>query len=78
MQLTYFFEVVSDACATIEVDEDELEKPWDEMTDEEKYAVVLDHEIEASNRASRDTDYALGALNFAEDEDGKELYSAFS
>lgn len=78
MQLTYFFEVISDACTTIEVDEDRLEKPWDEMTDDEKRDVMHDHEGEAYHKASCESDYALGQLNYAKDEEGDELYSAFS
>lgn len=78
MQLTYFFEVISDVCTTIEVDEDELEKPWAEMTEDEKRAVVLNHEDEAYHKASYESDELLGELTTAEDETGEELYSTFS
>lgn len=73
MRLTYYFEVISDACATIDIDEDELEKPWDEMTNDEKARVALAHEDDAYHKASDDSDYSLGDLTFVEDEDGEEM-----
>lgn len=76
MQLTYYFEVVSDAYTTIDINEDELEKPWAEMTVDEKCAVMRDHEDEAYHKASCENDDSLGQLTCAEDEEG-ELYSAY-
>lgn len=60
---------------TVEVDEDELEKPWDEMTDEEKQAVAERYEDEAYHKASYESNESLGELTMAEDENGKLLYS---
>jgi hypothetical protein len=75
MQLGYYFEVVSDAYTTIDVDDDELEKPWDEMTDEEKQAVAENYEDEAYHKAACECDESLGQLSMVEDENGKLLYS---
>ena len=74
MQLGYYFEVVS-VYTVIDVDDDKLEKPWDEMTDKEKQAVVEGYEDEAYHKAAYESDESLGELLMVEDENGELLYS---
>lgn len=75
MQLGYYFEVVSDVYTVIDVDDDKLEKPQDEMTDEEKQAVAENYEDEAYHKAAYESDESLGELSMVEDKNGKLLYS---
>ena len=50
MELTYYFEVISDHSVSIEIDEDELEKPWAEMTFDERRAVAENYEDKAYHK----------------------------
>jgi hypothetical protein len=78
MTLEYIYDIVSSFSTTIEIDEDELEKPWAEMTDDEKREVAAKYEDEAYNEASYKCDYSLGELETVEDETGEQLYTIFS
>ena len=70
------YEVVGTQYVDVEIDEDELEKPWDEMNDDEKMALIMeDYEPDAFNRAMRECEFDLGGLFcIKEDSDGFEIY----
>ena len=70
------YDVVGTQFVDVEIDEDELEKPWDEMDDNEKMAFIMEYyEPDAFNRAQQECEFDLGGLFCAKEEsDGYEIY----
>ena len=70
------YEVVGTQYVDVEIDEDDLEKPWDELNDDEKMALIMeDYEPDAFNRAMQECEFDLGGLfSITEESDGFEIY----
>lgn len=75
MKLSLGYEIIGTEYVDIEIDEEELEKPWDEMTKDEKINFVYDnYSEEAFYEAMRNCEYDIGGLFCIEDEGGSEIY----
>lgn len=73
-EVTFAFEIVSDEHVTLDTEdyEADMDKPWDEMTTEEKRDFAMEYMYDDAWRDAEQCSYAIGALDFVEI-DGEEM-----
>lgn len=75
MKLSLGYEIIGTEYVDIEIDEDELEKPWSEMSNDEKEHFIREnYSEEAYYEAMKNCEYDIGGLFCIEEEDGSEIY----
>lgn len=73
-EIGFAFEVVSDEYVSLEVEdyEADMDKPWDEMTAEEKRDFAMEYMYDDALRQAEQCSYSIGPLDFIEI-DGEEM-----
>lgn len=73
-EIGFAFEVISDEFVSLEVEdyEEYLDKPWDEMTTEEKYDFAMEYMYNDAYREAEQCSYSIGGLDFVKI-DGEEM-----
>ena len=73
-EITFAFEIVSDEHVTLDTEdyEADMDKPWDEMTAEEKRDFAMEYMYDDAWRDAEQCSYNIGALDFIEI-DGEEI-----
>lgn len=73
-EVTFAFEIVSDEHVTLDTEdyEADMDKPWDEMTAEEKRDFAMEYMYDDALRDAEQSEHSIGALDFVEI-DGEEM-----
>lgn len=73
-EVVFAFEVVSDEQVSIYTEdyEADMDKPWDEMTAEEKHDFAMEYMYDDALRQAEQCNYSIGPLDFVEI-DGEEM-----
>ena len=67
-EVTLAFEIVADEQVTLDVEDYEvyLNKPWDEMSEDEKHEFAMDYMYKDAFRQAEQCSYGIGCLDYIE------------